>query len=203
MNFILSIPLIDIIIPLYYCDPKLYLIIDKFFKSLNKYYPQLNQIIIDDASPLEHNFPVTYRNKKNMGFTHSVNKGLSLSKAPIIIITNDDLEFQKGELDNFFLIGKDRGIYFPADTASGNLNSFGAIWGMNRETYNILGKLDEKYKHFYSDKDYLERAIKKNIPIINWPDIRIIHHESATFNTLDKEKLLNNDKEKYIQRIIL
>jgi GT2 family glycosyltransferase len=187
----------EIIIPIYYHRPELFLIIDKCLKTLDLYYPKLKRIIIDDGSPLPTDmWPITYRNKENLGFTKTINIGLALSKKPVIIIANDDIEFHPGCLDRFFEL-KDLGIYSPRDSASGGLKSFGAIWGMTRKTFRKLGYLDERFKHFYSDVDYLERAERLKVPVVKWDDILITHHESATYNLLPKELLMADDYKKF------
>lgn len=190
------IPNIDIIITLYFHKVSLYPIIRECFMTLEKYYPEFNKIVVDDASPLPHDFPVTIRNKENLGYTKSVNKGLEKSTAPIIIVANDDLSFKKGDLDKFKLIDS-IGIFSPRDSASGDLESFGAIFGMTRETYKIMGNMDEKYRNFYSDRAYLDRANSLGVPVVKWTDICITHHESATFNLLDKKTLLEEDSNLY------
>jgi len=191
------------VVPLYYCSESLYLIIDKFFESIKKYYPQIELITIDDFSPLTlpDRWPVKARNKQNRGYTYAVNHGLKIAfkQADIVIVANDDLEIQKGDLDRFLKI-KDIGIYFPSDTASGALDTFGSIWGMNKTTFKIMGLLNTEYKHFCSDKLYYQKAVKKGVPIIHWRDICIKHHESATYNLVNKEQLLKEDLYKFEKR---
>jgi len=188
-----------IIVPIYY-KLELYLIIQECLDSLKRYYPDFNLITIDDCSPepIPPDWLITWQNEKNLGYTKTINRGLKFAfkKADIVIIANDDLEFKKGDLDKFRKI-KDIGIYFPRDSASGALDTFGSIWGMNKATFQKLGLLNEKYKHFFSDRDYYQRALKFKIPIIKWDDICITHHESATYNILNKKELFKEDLERY------
>lgn len=192
------IPSIDMIVPLYYHDQKLFLILDKFFNSVKKHYPEINLIVVDGHSPLPlpPHWPVTTVNEENLGFTETVNRGLKLSTAEIIIVANDDLEFKKGDLDRFKEITYKEGIFSPRDTASGNLETFGAIWGMNRKTFKKMGYLNEKFRNYFSDKDYYDRAKKLGVPIVKWHDICVTHHESATMNLLDKKELFEQDQSK-------
>ena len=158
--------------------------------------------MIDDCSPEPPPWLMTWKNEKNLGYTATVNGGLGFAfqDADIVIVANDDLEFREGDLDKFLTLKK-KGIYFPSDSASGDLECFGSIWGMNKKTYKILGKLNENYKHFFSDRDYYERAIKKGIPVVNWPEIVVKHHESATYNTIDKSSIYKKDKELYQRNV--
>lgn len=184
-----------IIIPLYYCDQSLYLTIDKCLKSLKKYWDN-GLCVIDDCSPLPlpPHWPIMIRNDKNLGYVKTVNKGLMASTADIIIVANDDLEFEDGQIEKFLEIDN-IGIYSPRDTASGNLETFGAIFGMDRETFNKMGLLNEKFKNYFSDRDYYEKAKKLDIPVIKWFDIVVKHNESSTFKLLDKDKLFKEDME--------
>ena len=185
---------IDCVVPLYVNDSSLYPIINDFFESM-KLYPDIRLIVIDDCSLLPTlNWPITLRNEKNLGFTATVNRGLSMTTADVIIVLNDDLKIKKGDLDRYYLIGE--GIYSPRDTASDNTDRFGAIWGMDRETYEKMGNLNEKYKHYFSDLDYYNRAKEKGIPVLKWHDLVVEHKESATYKHRDKDKLFTEDQKK-------
>jgi len=183
---------IDAVVPLYLNHSSLYPIINDFFESM-KLYPDIKLVVIDDCSPLPTlNWPVTTRNKTNRGYTATVNKGLSMTTADVILVLNDDLKIKKGDLDRYYSISE--GIYSPRDTASDNTDRFGAIWGMNRETYIKMGNLNEKFKHYFSDLDYYNRAKEKGISVIKWEDIVVEHKESATYRNENKAKLFNEDK---------
>lgn len=185
---------IEILIPIYVCDPSLYPVIQSCIDSLEEHYPQIPRILIDDASPLPipKSWGITLRNDENMGYTATVNRLLQASKADIIIVANDDLHFKAGDLDRF----RDLDglvIASPRDTASSPDDRFGSIFGMTRETLQKLGYLNESYKHFWSDLDYYNRAKDAGVTIIKWNDILIDHPESSTFKTLNKEELLAID----------
>jgi glycosyltransferase involved in cell wall biosynthesis len=185
---------VQILIPLYYCDQSLFLPIEMCFSLLHTCYPQIETIVMDDCSPLPvpDHWDITEYNAVNLGFTATVNKLLRLSTADIIIICNDDIQFHPGCLDRFFDL-PDMVIASPADTASGDLDGFGCCWGMTRATYEHLGQLDERFKHFYSDTEYRERAESMGVEIVKWRDTIILHGESTTFKLLDKETLLAAD----------
>lgn len=175
--------MIQAVIPLYINHPSLYPIVTEFFESM-KLYPEIELIVIDDNSPLPHDFYVTHRNETNLGFTGSVNKGFSIFNGDVVLVLNDDLKIKKGDLDELISI-KDKGIYFTRDTASGNLEQFGAIWAMTRETFEELGYLDETLPHYGSDREYYDRAIHKNIPVVLFSDTCVEHRESATYKHTD------------------
>jgi len=167
---------IDILVPLYLNHPSLYPIISEFFNSIPK---KFDVIACDDNSPLPllPEWPVKYKNDKNLGFTGNVNRLLSISKADVMVVCNDDLEFE----DNLDWVYKTDGIYFPRDTASGDLDIFGAIWAIDRKSFGRLGSLDESLPHYGSDREYYNRAISKGIPVTKIKDVCINHRESATY----------------------
>lgn len=175
-----------IVIPMYYL-PELYLIIDKCLKSIKKHYPDWRLIVLDDCSPTYSPFHADIYNGVNKGFTASVNTLLEegFKYSDVVIVCNDDIEIRKGDLDKF--VNLPDGIYSPPDTASGDLDSFGCIWGINKTTYKKLGQLDERFRNYFSDQDYYQRAKKLGIPIVKWTSPLIQHHESSTFNLVDKD----------------
>ena len=170
---------VDILCPVYINHPSLYPIVSEFFESL-KYYPEFNLIVCNDSSPLPlmPMWPVHYTTMKNLGYTHAVNVLMSMSKADIMVVCNDDLKFEKGDLDWVY---NTKGIWFPRDSASANLDQFGAIWAIDRPSFEKLGYLDERYPHYGSDRAYYLEAVKKGVPIVKVNDVCVQHHESATY----------------------
>jgi|GEM_PF-4501405 len=187
-----------IVCPIYY-KPELYLTIDKCLKSIKRHYPDWTLITLDDCSPTYSPFPTTIQNGTNMGYTYSVNRLLEegFKTSDIVIILNDDVELRSGDLSKFKTI-KD-GIYSPPDTASGSLETFGCCWGLNKATFEKMGKLDERFVNYFSDMEYFERAKKLGVPVVKWSEPRIIHHESSTFNLVDKDELFERDFATYRQ----
>ncbi len=190
--------LVDIVIPLYVCDPSLYPVIQRTYDALqpiqDKYDPGF--VIIDDASPLPHDFRVYYRNEENEGFTKTVNRGLMMAfgqkEVEVVIIMNDDIILTE---ECFVHFSKMKGLQIasPRDTASSPDDRFGSCWGITREAYELLGLLDEKFRHYFSDQEYYDRAKKAGVEIIKWNSIVLEHPESSTFKLLDKAKLLADD----------
>jgi GT2 family glycosyltransferase len=162
-----------------------------------KHYPDINQIVVDDNSPIGHGFKFTYRNYSNSGFTKTVNQGLRMTTADVILICNDDVVIKPGDLDRFYDL-KGLVIASPRDTASDNTDRFGCLWGMTRETYRLLGNLDEKYRDHFSDVEYYTRAKSKGVSIIKWDDVVVEHKESATYKHADKKALFLEDQKTFL-----
>lgn len=168
--------MISVIIPVYLNKPELYLIIDKCLKSVPK---DCELITVDDCSPLEVPWEMTYRNEVNKGFTATVNKGLSLATGNSLVVMNDDITLEPGDLDMF--CDEIEGIISPKTIDEGLGDNFGSIWGMSRATYELLGGLDENLVHYFSDLEYYHRAKSKGVPVTKRLDVCVSHVGSATY----------------------
>lgn len=197
----MSTPLTSVVVPVYYCDPSLYGVITRSIASLDGQHV----IMVDDASPIDHDFMNYYnvvylRNEENRGFTATVNRGLRVSVDDIVVVMNDDVVMTEECMDRFRSL-EGLVIASPMDTSASDDDRFGSCWGMTRETYELLGPLNEEYRHFYSDTDYYERAKAAGVEIIKWKDITLDHPESSTYKLVDKESLLAADAEKWEARV--
>lgn len=193
---------IEIILPVYLSENSLYPIVERCIGSLNEFYPDMAIHVVDDGSPLPFpsdwiDYITTYSHySDNRGYTAAVNFGLESGYGETLIVANDDLTFKAGDLDRFYTL-PDMVIASPADTASSPDDRFGSIWGLTRKTYEHLGPLDARYKHFFSDREYYDRAKEMGVDIVKWHDVVIDHVESGTYKTVDKEKLFKEDMEAY------
>lgn len=189
---------LSIIIPVYFHKVELYPIIQRCLDSIKEHYPEAELILIDDGSPLDtSDWPITYKKPKSTGFTNTVNEGLHRATNDIIVVMNDDITLKAGDLDRFYEINA-VGIYSPKTDDEGDGDKFGSIWGMNRETYERMGDLDEKFPHYFSDTEYYNKAKRLEIPITKWYDIIITHESGATYKELEnREELYEQDKERH------
>ncbi len=93
-------------------------IVDKLFlpSILKNATKDMQFILIDDQSPMsvqtkaivDKHAPMLkkrlgqflfVKNKTNLGFAKSYNRGMSLSKAPLLLVTNDDVYFPQGSIE--------------------------------------------------------------------------------------------------------
>lgn len=198
----MSIRPIDLIMPIYISENSLYPVVERCLHSLSGYYPDIQLILVNDASPLpipedwKKNSSTYIKHGENKGYTAAVNSGLEASEGKVTIIANDDLVFHEACLDRFYNL-EGLVIASPSDTAASADDRFGSIWGMTRQTYRLLGPLEERLKHFFSDLEYYERAKANNVRIEKWHDVILEHQESATYKTVDKERLYQIDLETY------
>ncbi len=190
----------SVVIPLYYCDHSLYKVISDCLKSIKEHYPSLSVIVIDDASPLDHDFPVTVRNAVNLGYTATVNKGIKLA-GDTFIVCNDDVVIKAGDFDHFSSM-EGLGIWVVQDSAGTPDDTFGCCWGTTKETIEKVGYLNEEYKHYFSDRDYYERVKALDIPIYKDFSTVIEHKESATYSKVSKDLLFETDKQAFSKRLL-
>jgi glycosyltransferase involved in cell wall biosynthesis/SAM-dependent methyltransferase/uncharacterized coiled-coil protein SlyX len=90
-----------------------------------------------------------------------------------------------------------RGFRSDWDGYAGSLSSVREVTGVTgaclftrKKTYEELGGLVEHYATHYQDVDYCLRLRKKGLRILCVPDVKLIHHESATrgddYDVLDR-----------------
>jgi GT2 family glycosyltransferase len=187
---------IIICIPIFY-KTQLYVIIEKCLDSIEKYYPDVPVITIDDGSPVKCPFATTLKNEKNLGYVKSINKLMeyAFKTADIVIVLNDDLEITKGSLDYLMKI-EGLTIASVQDTSGTNNLMFGSNFALTKKTYKLLGGFNEKFKNYFADREFYERALDKGVKIIKDFSVVLPHHESATMKLVGKEELFKEDEAK-------
>jgi glycosyltransferase involved in cell wall biosynthesis len=188
---------VSIIIPFYFSNIEKYRIYSDCFESLEKYRkPNHELIVVDDCSPLDHDFYTTVRNNPNKGYTGTVNEGLKKATGDILVVANDDILFTDELMEKLETI-KDNQICLPTwlGEPKSDDDRFGFFWGLTRKTFEKLGLLDESMKHYFSDLDYYMRAKKAGVEIVKWWDTPVYHYSGATYG--NNNKLYEVDKEAY------
>jgi GT2 family glycosyltransferase len=216
-----SKPSVDIIIPTYNAKN----LLEKHLSNTIKNSPEIdNVIIVDDGSTdgtaefIKTNFPdlIYLPHHQNLGFTISVNIGVSYSKADYIILLNNDVEPLKGYLQNalkYFSDPKVFAVTFNEENSSwpdvsyrdGKLqfergidkeldrNSAWASGGsaiFRKEIWDKMCGLDEVYAPAYwEDIDIGYRAWKMGYKIIWTPDSNVIHEHEASYGKKNQKNL--------------
>lgn len=183
-------------------------------------YPKnkLEVIVVDNGSTdqstvqIEKQFPKTIllKNKTNLGFAKAVNIGIRASSSDFILITNDDVIFDKNSLKNLATatsktIGALGGSVREKNRVSlgYRMNHWtGAIYPVNKTEANIdwipgcallvpkkvikrLGGLDECFSHFFEDVDLCLRIKLNGYKLVSIPEAKFFHKGSKT---ADKNK---------------
>lgn len=182
---------VSIITPLYFKELEKYPILDAFYDTYTMYKkPNFELIVIDDCSPLDHDFYVTFKKPCNTGFTETVNEGFKRATGEILVMASDDIEFNSKIMDKIETI-KDNEVCLPTWVGEpvSDDNKFGFFWGMTRKTFYKLGKMDESMTQYFSDLDYNTRAKEKCIKIVKWWDTPVLHHGGATLKNNPQDYL--------------
>lgn len=189
--------MISVIVPIYFDRLELFPVIDQCLTSYIENSPEDSElIVVDDCSPMDtSDFPVTHRTEQNRGYTGAVNEGLRLANGEVIVVANDDIFFTKEFFSRVSAIRGDTGIFSPKTTDEGPGDKFGSIWCITRDAFDLLGPLDEKMKHYFSDADYYKRAKKMGIPITKWDDLVLEHVGGATYG--NNGELYHQDGKEY------
>jgi len=217
----MSKPRVDIVIPSYNARD----LLKKNLPKILKYSPEVNQIIIvddggnDDTQEfLKKNFPEikVLKNKQNLGFPKSVNRGISVSKADFVVLLNNDvcptnryiqsaLKYFKDE-DVFavtlnekhsappHLVWKKGKLHFTRSEDKSKLRysawASGGTAIFRRSLWNKLGGFNEVYSPgYWEDIDLGWRAWKSGYKIIFDPQAKVVHQHESSFNKLDQNYL--------------
>lgn len=185
-----------IIIPIYYANPAQYQVIKTCIHRVEEHYPgQL--FVIDDASPLEHDFPVNYRNPENLGYSATVNKAIKLIDDECFVVMNSDIWLKEGDLDWVVTTPDYRGIFCCQDSCGTEDVRFGSIFATNKLTWNDLGGFDERLRNYFSDSLMLQTCKELGVPVVKDFSTVVEHLESQTFKHLNKSLLFQNDAKVY------
>ncbi len=179
---------------------------DKTAKSIKSYISKRNI----------HNTLYLIRNTSNVGFAKAINKGVSYTKSDLICITNDDVIFDPNSIKILIedIISNSKiGIIGPRVLSPhGNILSQGHIFNrwngqvrpakddeqvdwiqgccllIDRKLFNKIGRLNDKYDHFFEDLEIAYKVKKSGKKIAFNPNAIITHAESSSSNKDMKNK---------------
>lgn len=168
-------------------------------------------IFVDNASPqfdavwpgLKQHPHLLVRNTENVGFVRAVNAGIWLSKAPYVVLMNNDTEAVPGWLPRLAepLTG-DVGLSGPRTTAKASWQG-GAPAGsgvrilpksamlaffctmIRRDVFDKVGALDEDFGAGFGDDDHFcWKAQEAGFKLALVQDLVIPHHHRSTFRAM-------------------
>ena len=212
---------IDLVIPSYNAK----YLLEKNLPKVIKYSPNINKIIVvddggsdDTKKYLKENIKnsVYLKNKKNSGFSISVNKGFRASKADLVLLLNNDVfptgVYLESALNYFqgskiFAVtlneknsswpkvswSKGKFQYSQGDDKSKARYSPWASGGsaiFKKQIWDELGGLNEIYSPgYWEDIDIGWRAWKQGYKIIWDPNSKVVHQHQSSFKKLDQHWL--------------
>lgn len=216
----------SIVIPnfngLYLLQKYLPLLVKEFNNEINKI---LEIIVVDDCSTdssvdfIKNNFPqiLIVKNKKNRGFSASVNIGVRSSKGKYVVLLNSDVEVTSDFLKDIFVLFDDKSVFgislhengfgyakavfkegfichSPGHEAQIITKTFWVSGGsgiFRKDMWEKLGGMDDKlFKFYWEDIDLSYRAQKRGYKLLWTPYSKVFHnHESTMSKTFTKRKL--------------
>jgi GT2 family glycosyltransferase len=208
----------DIIIPNYVTEQSRS-VVQNCLLSIRLYSANYRLILVDNASPdfdaireelEQHPHHHLIRNVDNVGFVKAVNQGLTASKAPYVVLLNNDTEVVPCWLERLraSLTGS-IGLAGPRSNLNGTLSAsmpqqiptvlskpsmlvFFCVM-IRRDVIDTIGLLNEKFGVGMGDDDeYCERAQTAGFDLIYVGDLVVFHYHRMTFRSLYTEKELRS-----------
>ncbi len=158
------------------------------------------------------------KNKENLGFARSVNKGVRVARGDVVILLNTDVKPQTGLLEAILPHFKDSkvfGVSFaedrfsysrgfwkdgfvehaPGEKTNETHSSFwvsGGSAAFKKSVWDKLGELDDVYSPFYwEDMDISYRAAKRGYKNIWEPKAKVVHEHEATIGKYHSRAEIN------------
>ena len=170
----------------------------------------------------QHGTLEVIQNQENLGWIKGLNQGISRSRAPFVIFSNNDIEVFDGAIDEMIAIAKSNsaiGIVNPNSNEfdiekkqAGStqplqgqvtelIHAAGFFMLVKREVLNRIGGMDEIYSPgYFEEMDYSERARKAGFNIVIARGTYVFHHKSKSFLPADKQKFWDRNEKIFYER---
>lgn len=175
-------------------------------------------IIVDDASPvgggyLRYEADIYVRNKENLGYAASVNRGLKLATGQYIAIANNDVRISPNWQDvvhEVFITPQIYSCHFRMTDYQVPFQYGDKIAYTGKERWchasffviNTAAALiyyDENYRNTYDDWDYFQTVRKMNLRTAYTDKACFQHQHSATIPRLPKHPEVNAANKEYFK----
>ena len=193
---------VSLIIPVYTMDKELKKMTDKCVESAYKTAPGIEIIVVDDGSPIKYKnkYGKLIRLKENRGYSFAVNRGLEVAEGDILVVGNNDLLFKENWLDKLLTV-LDEGFdvatcwvgdqkdspEFKIDKAIKEGGLIGSIFAMTNDVYEDIGGFDTRFRGYFSDRDFQERAEQQGYRVGMNHGLVIDHVSKATYKLVDPD----------------
>lgn len=133
-----------------------------------------------------------------IGFAKACNLGLKKTTGDYILVVNNDTVVTRGNLENLCVPDT---VVVPR-MATGQVDNMPrAFYCMPRSVYEKVGGYDERFEGgYFEDDDLIRRWMKAGVPILVKHIVEVNHIGGLTMNTLDKNELYNQNKQKYEEK---
>jgi GT2 family glycosyltransferase len=173
-------------------------------------YRGADEIIVVENGPYhEYSGVDTHvRFSENQFFTKSANTVLRIAAHDYVAIVNNDTYLQEGDVHD--LCQQDT-VMSPLITTQPEIGPFvGSFFVIPKTIIESIGYLDEQFKLYYSDTDYLTRLSFNGVHTIKNESVKVYHHIGTSTRHIDRDDLKEKfrtaladgggDKEKYYKK---
>ena len=209
----------SIIIPVFIPDKHIEELVLKCLNSLlATTYPEVTEIIVIDNGSIKTDIEtlcdIYEKYTEPLGYARAVNLGVKRATGDILIIANQDLEFEQGWLYQLTEPLKEYGICsiresdYYGETTEDSMEidgKFGSLWALKKETFERIGNLSEEFgRGYFEDTDYHQRAKGLGITVVKNHRGFVIHREpsSSFIATGIRDETYRKSKEIYENKVI-
>lgn len=132
-----------------------------------------------------------------LGFTGAVNMGMSLAKGDYIMVVNNDIIWEYGDLND---------LCVPKVMTSPKMKEqsqffWGCFFVVPREIYEKVGALDPQFFLYCSDTDYVKRVKDAGFDVRSVQNCNIFTEGAQTTKTLtNRDELDSIDTERFLEK---
>lgn len=171
-------------------------------------------ILVDDCSPIQAGFDGVDNHIKrpvNGGFPKCANTGFKAATGDVIILSNNDIEYNPGWLEALLealengydvasLVMSDQTYVTKDEITEGD--RFGSLWAMKRKVYETIGGFDETFeKGTFEDLDFHQRVLKAGFRIGKNHKVVVEHVGRATMDKVYPDRIdFKEGKQRYLDK---
>lgn len=157
-------------------------------RAIDSYRSADEIIVVENGHHHEYTGVDTYvRFSENQFFTYSANTILRVAKHPYVAVVNNDTYLQEGNLHD--LCQSDT-VTSPLITTQPDIGPFvGSFFVIPKSVLESIGYLDEQFKLYYSDTDYLTRLSFNGVNIQRNDSVKVYHHIGTSTRHIDRKDL--------------
>jgi len=162
----------------------------------SEFHDELLKRCIDSLSGYDELIVVTNQ-PGTIGFTKAVNIGLKLAKGDYIMVVNNDIVWERGNLKD---LCKPNSVTSPMMKEQPQF-FWGCFFVVPREVLDKVGYLDEQFFLYCSDTDYVKRCREAKIAVESVQSCNVFTEGAQTTQTLpDRKKNDDADTAKFLSK---
>lgn len=177
-------------------DPLVSAVIPYYENSIAK-KPILDRCIKSLPAPIGE--VIVVKNDR-YGYAPSINKGLANAKGKFLLVMNDDVFHESGDINDLCVEGV---VTSPSNHGRTYPHIWGSVFCLPKEVYEKIGGMDERYTVSYFDDDDLILTLQKEgVAMKAVPSVAFGHPDPGT--TLeampDRNEFFEANKQKFQEK---